>query len=429
LVDNPALALASRDGYTQNSAYVALLRYRALASGQHRIDIGDGYVLGEMSKWGKYRLTVSVAEGDRDFFAVNLKEGDVIGVSGINNLPERNTATGLYGTDGKPVQTVVKEWYDYDPASSLYPVSSPLPGSRGPVAQHVAPRDGRYYVEIRSSARDFSPAILNYRSQIEVYRSGGTGDRSTQTIYLDFDGATIDTSIWDSFTGKNRQLSPLKKFMKAWKISPTKEPELVELIKASVTENLQTDLEESGLSDTVDVDILTNRDGPDPFGNPGGSRVIVGGTMKESGLQTIGIAESIDPGNFAREESALVLLDSLSGPTGSADSLNDYLKPSSDRLMFVAQGLGNVISHEVGHLIGNFHTTAFNTTRGLMDEGGTETAYASLYGVGPDKTGGTTDDTDTDFTTDNYSRYEEVSSTFTREDTLTRSTLWLSRKP
>jgi len=35
--------------------------------------------------------------------------------------------------------------------------------------------------------------------------------------------------------------------------------------------------------------------------------VIVGGTIAPSGIQTIGIAESIDPGNFATEESALVL--------------------------------------------------------------------------------------------------------------------------
>ena len=54
----------------------------------------------------------------------------------------------------------------------------------------------------------------------------------------------------------------------------------------------------------------------------------------------------------------MVLLDVLSGsPDDWGDaSLNSYLKKNSDRLAFVGHALGNVISHEVGHLIGNWHT-------------------------------------------------------------------------
>ena len=43
----------------------------------------------------------------------------------------------------------------------------------------------------------------------------------------------------------------------------------------------------------------------------------MGGTIAESGISTIGIAESIDPGNFETDETALVLLDSLSEPAGA----------------------------------------------------------------------------------------------------------------
>ena len=49
---------------------------------------------------------------------------------------------------------------------------------------------------------------------------------------------------------------------------------------------------------------------------------------------TIGIAQSIDPGNFDTEESALVLLDVLSDPAGEPGdpSLNTYLTPASNRI-------------------------------------------------------------------------------------------------
>ena len=40
--------------------------------------------------------------------------------------------------------------------------------------------------------------------------------------------------------------------------------------------------------------------------------MIVGGTIDQSGIPTIGIAQYIDPGNYGHEDSALVLLDVLS---------------------------------------------------------------------------------------------------------------------
>ena len=59
----------------------------------------------------------------------------------------------------------------------------------------------------------------------------------------------------------------------------------------------------------MQVNVLNSRDHADPFGQPDVSRLIVGGTIAESGIDTIGIAQSIDPGNFETEETALILLD------------------------------------------------------------------------------------------------------------------------
>jgi hypothetical protein len=130
------------------------------------------------------------------------------------------------------------------------------------------------------------------------------------------------------------------------------------------------------------------------------SRVVVGGTVAQSGVPTIGIAQSIDPGNYAHEETALVLLDTVSGAAGTADSFNTYLRARSNRVAFVGHALGNLVSHETGHLVGSFHTDSGDGVPDLMDAGGEHPDV--MYGVGPDHVGGTSDDTDVDFGEDAY---------------------------
>ena len=90
-----------------------------------------------------------------------------------------------------------------------------------------------------------------------------------------------------------------------------------------------------------------------------------------------------------------MLLDVLSDPAGDDDpSLNTYLTPASDQIGFIAQAVGNVVSHEAGHFFGNWHVDQFNDQPNLMDQGGN---FPLLFGVGPDGIGGTADDADVDF--------------------------------
>ena len=117
--------------------------------------------------------------------------------------------------------------------------------------------------------------------------------------------------------------------------------------------------------------MINSKDNRDIFGQTNVSRVIVGGTIEQSGIPTIGIAQYIDPGNYGHEDSALVLLDVLSDPHAYDDaSLNYYLRPRSDRVAFVSQAVANVISHEIGHNIGNYHTENTTSVHNLMDAGG-----------------------------------------------------------
>jgi hypothetical protein len=184
-------------------------------------------------------------------------------------------------------------------------------------------------------------------------------------------------------------------FLPRWRVAPSAENALIDATVASVKENIDSTLRARGLNKTLSVRVLNSRDDADPFGQPGVSRVVVGGTIRQSGLPTIGIAQSIDPGNFAHQESAIVLLDAVSRPAGPSYSLNTYLRPRSNRVAFIGRALGNVIAHETGHLIGSFHTNNADSRVDLMDAGGGD--FRRFYGVGPDRVGGTTDDTDVNF--------------------------------
>ena len=169
--------------------------------------------------------------------------------------------------------------------------------------------------------------------------------------------------------------------------------------------------------------MLNSRDDADPFGQPNVSRLIVGGTISQSGIPTIGIAQSIDPGNFETEETALILLDVVSDPPTADDpddidpSLNAYIRPGSNRVRFVGTALGNIASHEAGHFIGSWHVDQFNDVLNLMDQGGN---FPLLYGVGPDGVGGTADDPDVDFGQDVFNPGEG----FTGIENTAVRTLW-----
>jgi hypothetical protein len=355
---------------------------------------------------GAYHLTVTVTTPDRDFYAVFLNPGDVLGgsISGgaadvVVRRPDGRVAMGS-GQD----------------ASALYPARSPLPGGGHAVIGYVAEERGWYAVSTSTGADDYELTLEAYRPGTESAAAG-----ATQTVYLDFDGARLNTNI---FGGPGvRTLSPLSAFMSRWGLPAGVEDELVDEVVTTVKENLRRDLRRRGLNPDVAIRVLSSQDSPDPFGAPDVTRVVVGGTINESGLDTIGIAQSIDTGNFGHEESALVLLDLLSSPAGEAGdpSLNTYLRPGSHRLAFVGRALGNVVSHEAGHLAGSWHVDQFDTAANIMDQGGN---FPALFGVGPDGVGGTTDDTDVDFGEDDFNPVEGFTGI---EDTLNASA-WAFRR-
>jgi hypothetical protein len=344
---------------------------------------------------GPYGLRIRVAEDDRDLYAVRLRAGDVLGAS-TGGGAARLT---VYDPHGVEVKGSTQD------ASVAYPAESPLPGGGRAVVEHVADEDGLHYVAVSDGAGEYGVTIEAYRPKLE-------GGLVTQTLFLDFNGARLNTNIWGG--PGVRRLAPLRDFLPRWGMRPEALNRLIDAIVAEVEENVRADLVASGLSDDFRIEIRNSRDDGEMFGGQHVSRIIVGGTIRQSGVPTIGIAQSIDPGNFDTEESALVLLDSLSAKRGPAFSLNTWLRPRSSRVGFVGQAVGNVVSHEAGHFFGDWHVAQFNGKANLMDQGG---AFPLMYGVGRDGVGGTADDTDVDFGPDRFQPGEGFTGI---EDTLSR---------
>lgn len=354
---------------------------------------------------GRYDLTISVAEDDVDHYAVDLRRGDIVGAS----VAGEGNFISVFGPGGSEVHGSPQD------ASFVYPSGSPLPGGGNAVTDHVAERDGWHTVAV-------SNGDGRYDVTVEVYRPVLERERPVQTLFLDFDGARVNTNIWGG--PGVRTLSPLNAFLGRWGLTNADRNRLIDRIVAVVRENLQADMAAAGLDDDFAIRILNSRDHADPFGRPNVSRVIVGGSIEQSGLFTIGVSQSIDPGNFVQEESAVVLLDVLSEPSGSefADaSLNTYLRPRSDRIRFIGQGVGNIVAHEAGHFFGDWHVDPYNAVANIMDAGGNP---AVTFGVGPDGIGGTADDPDVDFGEDTFFPLEGFTGV---EDTKTRVAFTLVR--
>jgi hypothetical protein len=349
---------------------------------------------------GSYTVIIGLNTRDQDYFTVDLEAGDVISV----NVTGAATTVSLFDPAGALQVGSSQE------VSFVFPSISPLPGGGNASFAYVVDVAGSYAISVTSGGNGA------YTAEMRVYRSGAETSASgaKQTIFLDFDGETLDTSI---FGGPGVvSLSPLSSFLTAWGLTAPDLDAVIDAIVANVTENVKTDLAAFGTNPSFDVIILNSRDHADPFGSAGVSRIIIGGTIAESGIGTIGIAESIDIGNFEHRETGLVLLDLLSAAAANPNSLNQYtIDASSSKIALIGEGVGNITAHEIGHYIGNFHTDQFNGTPNIMDQGGN---LSGSVGLGGDSIFGNGNDVDVDFTTDFYVSNEGFTGA---EDTLNSS--------
>lgn len=340
---------------------------------------------------GTYHLTVGLNAQDVDYYSFDLEAGDILGA----NVFGTGQTVSLYGPSGNLIIESSRFLDD------LYPSSSPLPGDGNAAAAFVAPTAGTYSVAVRGTTGLYDLELRAFRPELETQPLG-----AIQTLYIDFDGATVDPSDYDSFlNSSSATLSPLQSFLANWGLSDADEDAVIDAIMATIVENFADlglanngDFATTGNPGDYGIQILNSRDNPglDENNYPNLSTVIVGGTISQLGISTIGIAQSIDVGNFDTTESAVVLLDLLSDTNPiDPNSLNNITRDFSASIIdLIGVAVGNIVSHEAGHFFGLWHTLNYLSPSQIIDQGGN---LSNTIGLGNDDVFGTSDDIDVDF--------------------------------
>jgi Ca2+-binding RTX toxin-like protein len=366
---------------------------------------------------GDYVVTIGVSNPDVDVYSFDLKAGDIVGAVLAGNAD----GLSLYQADGTPLAGTFVD------ASAHYPQSSPLPGSRitfgggsspnSAAVSYVIDSPGRYALVVTHGIGSYNLQLRAFRPVLEQQPVF-----SHQVLFLDFDGATLTPADFpatdDEFDPRNEvnphaTLSPLSSFLGAFGLTAADESAVIDAIVATVTENLAEDVsgvigvgkngdfQITGRAGEFQIEILNSRDHADPFGlYPNVSRVIIGGTRAEFGPNVIGMAPSIDVGNFDTSETAVALLDFLSDPDIPLSLHHVPRADGASMIDLIGVVVGNVVSHEAGHFFGDWHTDPFLSPFNIMNP------YPLYQNLGSDGVFGTADDVDIDFGRGFYSQRE-----------------------
>ncbi len=250
------------------------------------------------------------------------------------------------------------------------------------------------------------PAI-SYSLRMQALRSTFEPEAvgTKQILFVDFDGAIIRG---EPFGGPSTVRVPsLQQTLSTRGFLPSDTNPLIDGILAELSakfRNLQVFGQNgyypsTGFPGHFDLEIRNSRDHADPWGLPNVSRLIVGGDTASTGIGgVLGIAESVDVGNFRREETALVGIGEIH--TALAGVVQ---APAVSRVQVLAKATAMVAAHEAGHFFGAYHTQNLlsgNLDIQIMDTGGDN--FGLRIGAGADGIVGTTDDISIEFGRDVY---------------------------
>jgi hypothetical protein len=338
------------------------------------------------------------APGDHDWFKIQLNAGDIVG-GALAGPGELDPILRLYNNAGKLMMgndDCFLRGQQYSAPESPLPQAS---DTRDSEIYYTIKSSGTYFLEISAfedaTAGDYTLDLLVTRPGLEQAPLG-----QKQILFLDFDGAKV--GFLDGTA-----VDPLVEELPSWGLSAADENTVIDRIIQQVTAKLSTYVAAKGGNSNFGIEIRNSRDHADDFGtNPYVSKVSVG-PRRGPGFGADGIAQFIDVGNFSAHDEAVVTVDFMTAalpviPIQAPLTVYDA----------IAVGVGDLICHEFGHLLGCFHTDQPSTFEGvpnLMDPDGRQT-------LGADFIFGTKDDVVRQFGVDSFSRnepYEGVNDTLT----------------
>lgn len=342
---------------------------------------------------------------DEDYFALDLRKGDILDAR-LVGVPGSRPTLALLDANTQELLLAQGRFL----GGTIYPPSSPLYRDGLTTLPYVIATSGRYYMRVADGIGSY---VLNLRVHRSTFEAEPIGTQ--QTLYIDFDGSftrgdTLNLTGLGVPPGTLR-IPPLSRYMPQLGLTAADTPAVARNTMNRVEQKLRTSLAArsnngfygaTGNPGEFNVRLVSSFDSPDLWGQPNVSRVLVGGTQTEIGLDPatglLGIAQSVDVGNFGREESGLVMVDIL-----IADSMDPALVPIAgnvSRADLFAELLSMVIAHEAGHFLGGVHQDPNNLQYGVMDQFYDPTIVS---GAGRDGIFGNRDDEPLFFSVDEFS--------------------------
>lgn len=338
------------------------------------------------------------APGDHDWFKIRLNAGDIVG-GALTGPGELDPVLRLFNNSGK-----LKMGNDdsFLTGQKTNAPESPLPtvgDIRDSEIYYTIDSSGTYYLEVSAfedaTAGDYSLDLLVTRPGMERAPLG-----QKQILFLDFDGAKV--GFLDGTA-----VDPLVKELPKWGLTAADENSVVDGIIRQVTARVSTYVSAKGGNSNFGIEIRNSRDHADEYGvNPYVSKISVG-PRRGPAFGADGVAQFIDVGNFSAHDEAVVTVDFMTAAIPVVP-----VQPPLTVLDGVVAGIGDLICHEFGHLLGCYHTDQPSTFEGvpnLMDPDGREL-------LGPDFIFGSKDDVVRQFGVDSFARNEPFEGV---DDTLT----------